>query len=118
MEPFTLIAIGVGALVTFVASFLKRVEWSTERKVSLVTALSVVGGVAVALAQGDLSNIQNVSEAMGVVFTSSQLVYQFIARRLSFNEKLELFGSDVESVNHSDFEPDAAVSEVDVPESY
>lgn len=80
---------GLAVAVVLLTSLFKTINLSTRWKTAIALVLSVISGaVTIWIAKGGDFTTTNLIEAVGLIFASSQVIYDFIFKNTSFDQKL------------------------------
>lgn len=96
MDIVTIIVLVAGVLVTLLASLIKNSEWDHKYKATVATVLSVIAGVAAAFVGVPVAELgtiaSNLPQFILSIYGTSQLLYQFILRGTTLDDKLAEVG--------------------------
>lgn len=84
----TILVVVSALLVVFGTSVIKNVEWSDKVKNLIAVGLSLLAGTVGVYAAGGFNNATDVLQTATVIYGAAQLVYQFIFKGSSLNEKI------------------------------
>lgn len=85
---------GLAVLVTLLTSLFKTINLSSKVKSLIAVVLSVVtGGVTVWVSQGGDFTTSNVVESVALIYSASQIIYDFILKGTSLDARLTAVGS-------------------------
>ncbi len=84
----TAVLLALGVVSSFLASLLKRTQWSHELKHFVALGTSLIAGAVLVLANGELANVTDVGQAATVVYAASQAFYHLILRDTAVESKL------------------------------
>jgi len=83
---------GLSVAVVLLTSVFKTINLSTKVKALISVVLSVAAAaVTVWVAQGGDFSTVNIVEAVGLIYATSQLIYNFILKGTSLDQTLEAF---------------------------
>lgn len=105
-----------GIIVSVLTSLFKSINLTKTQRSVLALVMSVIGGFAMVIVQGQTLNVDNIANTIVATFTAAQVVYVGILKNTSLNGTLEsynLFGSkNKKVVEHVAKDAEAVVKKV------